>query len=434
MVISVIGTGYVGLVTGAVFADFGHTVWCVDIDKAKIAALERGEMPFYEPGLKELVKRNHDQKRLFFTTDYQTAIPKSKAVFISVGTPALNGHPNLTYLESAIKQTAEHLKRYTLIVIKSTVPVGIEKKLQDLITSHTNAKFEFASCPEFLKEGSAVEDAINPDRIVIGTNSKIAQKLLLDIYKPFPGERLTCDLPSAQLIKYTSNALLATKISFANAIANISELLNADAEVVLKGTGLDKRIGQYFLKPGVGYGGSCFPKDLSAFVSITKDLGYQFKLLEAVEEINNHQIDLFVDKVSQQIGDLTKKTLAVLGLAFKPNTDDIREAPSLKIINKLLAKGAKIKAYDPLAAETAKKVLGDSITYSNSPYEAAKNADALLIVTEWNEFQELDLKKIKQSMKKAVIIDGRNIYNPEKTRALGFRYVGIGKPNKNGRV
>ncbi len=428
MIISVIGTGYVGLVTGAVFADFGHTVYCVDIDAKKIESLKNAEIPFYEPGLKELVQRNVDQGRLHFTTNYAEAIPHSKTVFICVGTPPKdNGEADLKYLFAASEETAKHLSEYTLIVIKSTVPIGVETQLQEIISQHTTAPFEFASCPEFLKEGSAVTDAIQPDRIVLGVQTDIARQLLLDVFKNFPGERLICDLRSAQMVKYASNTLLATKISFANAIAVLSEKLNTNAEVVLAGVGLDPRIGPQFLKPGVGYGGSCFPKDISAFIKIAENVGYDFELLKAVEKINAGQGTLFLKKVEDQLETLQGKTIALLGLAFKPNTDDIREAPSLKIIKALLAKGATVRAYDPLAEENTKKVFAD-ISYCNSAYEAAKGADALLIVTDWNEFKELDLKKIKEGMKQPLIIDGRNIYNPQEIRTLGFTYLSTGRP------
>lgn len=428
MIISIIGTGYVGLVTGAVFADFGHKVYCVDINKEKIKTLKYGHVPFYEPGLEELVKRNISQKRLLFTSDYKEAVPKSKVVFICVGTPAeQNGEVNLSYLFQATEETARYLKGYTLIAIKSTVPIGIEQQLYDIINKTSKAKFEFASCPEFLKEGSAVEDAKNPDRIVIGTKSKKAADILLDLYKHLDGKRIVCDLRSAQMIKYAANTFLATKISYANAIANICEKNGANAQVVLDGIGVDKRIGRSFLYPGVGYGGSCFPKDVSAFISIAQKSGIDFELLKAVEKINLQQIDLFVLKVRDILGDLRGLTLAVLGISFKPETDDIREAPSIKIVQKLLKLGAKIQAYDPKATENAKKVLPGSVIFASDPYVAAKHASALLIITEWNEFKELDLSLIKKSLVKAVIIDGRNIYDPDYVKSLGFTYCGIGR-------
>lgn len=428
MTISIIGTGYVGLVTGAVFADFGHKVYCVDVDENKIKSLQKGKIPFYEPGLSELVLRNVSQKRLLFTTNYNVAVPKSKIVFICVGTPSNpNGEANLFYLFSAVNETAKHLHGYTLIAIKSTVPIGVEEVLENMINKNTKARFELASCPEFLKEGSALEDATKPDRIVIGTKSKKAADLLLDLYKHFNGKRLICDLRSAQMVKYAANTFLATKISFANAIANLSERLDADAEVVLEGIGLDNRIGPKFLKPGVGFGGSCFPKDTSAFIDIAAKIGYKFELLEAVEKINRQQADLFVEKVYLKLGKLENKTIAVLGLAFKPNTDDIREAPAIRIIQKLLSMGAKIKAYDPVATGNAKRDLPDTVIFTNDSYTAATDADAVLIVTEWNEFKELDLLKIKKLMASPVIFDGRNIYDPKLVRSLGFSYQGVGR-------
>lgn len=429
MNISVIGTGYVGLVTGAVFADLGHKVFCVDIDETKIKRLEKGEIPFFEPSLQELVKKNLNQERLFFTTSYQTSVPDSKVVFVCVGTPPQdNGDPNLSYLYQATEMAAKYLKGYTLIVIKSTVPIGVEKELETLINKNSDTEFEFASCPEFLREGSAVEDTQNPDRIVIGTNSKKAADILLDLYEPFNGQRIICDLTSAQMTKYAANSLLATKISFANSIANLCEKNGADVEMVLKGVGLDKRLGRAFLYPGVGYGGSCFPKDVSAFIKIAEKNGLNFNLLKAVEEINNNQPQLFVDKVTKELGNLKDVTIAILGLAFKANTDDIREAPSVKIINLLLSLGAKIKTYDPEAMKNIKNIFGDKIQYENDPYKAVTDASAFLLITEWNEFRELDLKEIKKLMKKPIIFDGRNIYDPQEIKELGFIYHSIGRP------
>lgn len=428
MTISIIGTGYVGLVTGAIFADFGHKVFCVDVDEKKINSLKKGDLTFYEPGLEEIVKRNIVQKRLFFTTNYAQAVPKSKVIFICVGTPqSQNGEADLSYLFSAVSQTAQYLKSFTLIAIKSTVPIGVEEELEKIIKEKSPAQFEFASCPEFLREGSAVEDAQNPDRIVIGTKSKKAADMLLDLYKHLNGQRVICDLRSAQIIKYVANSFLATKISFANSIANLCEKTGADIETVLTAVGLDKRIGRTFLYPGVGFGGSCFPKDIAAFINLAQKNGCNLEIMEAVREVNEKQADLFVDKIIKQLKSVKGKTLAILGLSFKPNTDDIREAPSVKIIQKLLNLGAKIKAYDPAAVLNAKKVLGDAVTFTNSSYEALEKAQALILVTEWNEFKELDLEKTKKIMDKPIIFDGRNIYNPQKVKDLGFIYQGIGR-------
>jgi len=314
-----------------------------------------------------------------------------------------------------------------LIAIKSTVPIGVEKELEKLISQKASTRYEFASCPEFLREGSAVEDAQNPDRIVIGTKSKKAADLLLDLYKHMNGQRIICDLRSAQMIKYAANSFLATKISFANAVANLCEATQADAEVVLQGVGSDKRIGRAFLYPGVGYGGSCFPKDISAFISLGKRYNYNFDLLKAVNSINSQQIDFFVEKVEKALGNLKGKQLAVLGISFKPNTDDIREAPSIKIIHSLLEKGAEIKAYDPVSVNNARRVLPKEVIFDHDPYTALTDCQALLLITEWNEFKELDLEKVKRLMKKPVIIDGRNIYDPAKVKQLGFIYQGIGR-------
>lgn len=428
MTISIIGTGYVGLVTGAIFADLGHKVFCVDTDQNKINLLKKGSTPFYEPGLEEIVRRSSDQKRLIFTTSYTEAVPQSKVVFICVGTPSKNdGGVDTGYLFSAVEETAKHLHGYTLIAIKSTVPIGVEKDLQEVIKKNSKAKYEFASCPEFLREGSAVFDSRNPDRIIIGTNSKKASDILLDLYKHFNGQRIICDLRSAQMIKYASNTFLATKISFANAIANLSEMLGANAVKVLEGVGSDQRIGKSFLSPGVGYGGSCFPKDVAGFKDIAQKIGYDFDLLKAVEKINNDQIDHFISKIIKLLGDLKDKNICILGLSFKPNTDDIREAPSIKIIQKLLKYGANIKAYDPIAANNVRKIFKEEITLTTNAYEAVENTEAVLIVTEWDEFKELDLAKVKRLMKKTIIFDGRNIYDPQKLKLLGFHYQGIGQ-------
>lgn len=428
MTISIIGTGYVGLVTGAVFADFGHKVYCVDIDENKIESLKKGDVPFYEPGLEELVRRNIIQKRLVFTTDYSKAVPFSKITFICVGTPeGENGEANLSYLFQATRETAKHLKGYTLIAIKSTVPIGVEYELEKIVTEQTISEFEFASCPEFLREGSAVEDTLRPDRVVIGCKSQKGIKILLDLYKHINGQRVVSDLKSAQMIKYASNSFLATKISFANAIANACEKLGADVEMVLTGVGLDKRIGRGFLYPGVGFGGSCFPKDLAAFIHLCKKAGVNLEILEAVQKINQNQINLFMDKIINAVGEVEGKKLAILGLSFKPNTDDIREAPAMKIIQRLLEKGAQIKAYDPAATLNAQKIFGDKVKFYSSSYSALEDAEALILITDWNEFKELDLEKVKKIMARPIIIDGRNIYDPKKVKILGFTYQGVGR-------
>lgn len=429
MNITIIGTGYVGLVTGAIFADLGYKVFCVDINEEKIQMLSKGIIPFYEPGLEEIIKRNVSQKRLFFTTSYKIAVPTSKIIFFCVGTPPTEtGEADLSHLQVAITETAKHLKGYTLLAIKSTIPIGAEENLYDLISKSSKSKFEFASCPEFLREGSAVEDTKNPDRIVIGVKSKKAANILLDLYKHFNGQRIVCDIRSAQMIKYAANTFLATKLSFANAIANLSERLNTNAETVLQGIGLDKRIGCSFLKPsGVGFGGSCFPKDLLAFINISEKAGYDFDLLKAVDRINKLQIDYFINKIKKTLGELKNKKIAILGLAFKANTDDIRESPAIKIIYKLLAAGVKVCAYDPAAIENTKKVFGSQVDFTDNAYKAVSDTNAMLVMTEWNEFKELDLDRIKKLMAKPIIIDGRNIYDPVKVKNLGFTYIGVGR-------
>lgn len=434
MTITVIGAGYVGLVTAAVFSDLGNKVYCVDINKERIKELTKGKVPFFEPGLADYLQRNIKEKRLVFTTSYAESVPKSQVVLICVGTPPKNnGEVNLTFLFSAVEETAKHLSGYTLITIKSTIPIGFEDDLALAVKEYAKSKYEFASSPEFLREGTAIEDTFHPDRIVIGTTSKKAQKILLELHAPISGERIITDIRSAQLIKYASNSLLATKVSFANAIANLCEKVGADVEKVLAGVGADKRIGRFFLYPGVGYGGSCLPKDVLAFITIGARFGYDLGLLREVDSINNNQIDTYVNKVrlalKSQEGksqNLRGKKLAVLGLAFKPHTDDMRDAPAVKIINELLEQQAEIKAYDPKAMENAAKIM-PKITYSKDPYSAVDGCDALLLVTEWPEFRELDLGRVKKLLKQPVIVDGRNMFDKEKVLQFGFTYIGVGR-------
>lgn len=434
MTITVIGAGYVGLVTAAVFSELGNKVYCIDVVPERIENLKKAIVPFYEPSLKEFIERNLKNKRLIFTTSYKESVPKSQAVFVCVGTPPKeDGEADLTYLFAAVEETAKNLSGYTLITIKSTIPIGFEDDLEQTVKKYAKEKFEFAASPEFLREGTAIEDTLHPDRIVIGTLSKKAQKILLELHAPISGERVICDIRSAQLIKYASNALLATKVSYANSLAILCERMGADIEMVLKGVGLDKRLGRTFLYPGVGYGGSCLPKDVLAFIALSSHFEYDFALLRAVDAINRNQIDHFVNKVKKALNtkdgngrELEGKKLAVLGLAFKPNTDDMREAPSIKIINALCALGAEITAYDPQAMDNAKKVL-PPINYAKNPYEAIKDKDALLLITEWPEFKELDLEKVKNLLKQPIIIDGRNIYNKDQVINLGFTYFGVGR-------
>ena len=447
MTLTIIGAGYVGLVTAAVFSDLGNKVFCVDINKKRIEELKKGKLPFFEPSLAEYIQRNIIKKRLFFTTSYAQSVPKSQVVFICVGTPPKDsGEADLSYLFAAVEETAKNLSNYTLITIKSTIPVGFEDDLESRVKKYAVGKFEFAANPEFLREGSAIEDTLHPDRIVIGSLSRKAQKILLALHAPISGERIICDIRSAQLIKYASNALLATKVSFANAVANLCEKMRADVEKVLDGVGADRRIGHTFLYPGVGYGGSCLPKDVLAFIAIGKHFDYDLQLLRAVDNINEGQIELFVKKVQAALDaqedkgrnlrgqpaltsskrSLEGKKLAILGLAFKPNTDDMRDAPSIKIINHLLDLGAQITAYDPQAMANAKRLL-PKIKYAKDAYSAIKDKDALLLVTEWPEFSQIDLVRAKRLLKQPIIIDGRNLFPKEQVKELGFTYIGIGR-------
>lgn len=431
MTISVIGHGYVGLVTAAVFADLGNTVWCVGRTKEKIENLKKGVIPFFEPGLEEVVKKNLAAGRLAFTLSYQEAISPSEIVFICVGTPSLdNGEADLSQVFAAAQEIGKNLKgEEKIIAVKSTVPVGTTRKIAEIIKKYkpAGASFEIASVPEFLREGTALADTLHPDRIVIGTDSPQAQKLLLKLHKSINGEFVLTDSSSAEMIKYAANALLATKISFSNAIAHLCEKVDADSRKVLDGVGLDRRLGRSFLYPGIGYGGSCLPKDVKALISVLKKHKISAKLFEAVDEINQEAAKRFVDKVTEVLGkNLKGKTLGVLGLSFKPNTDDLRDAPSIKIINMLGEKGAKIRAFDPVAMPRASKLL-KNVVYCKNSEETAKDADALLIVTEWNEFRQLNFSRIKKLMKRPIIFDGRNVYNPQEVKKLGFIYKGVGR-------
>lgn len=430
MTISTIGHGYVGLVSAAVFSDLGNTVWCVGRDPKKIETLNRGIPTFFEPGLEELVKRNVKAGRLKFTLDYRQAVSSSEVVFICVGTPPKeNGEADLSSVFAAAEEIGKNLDGYTVVVCKSTVPIGTNRAVAKILERQKpkKATFDIASCPEFLREGTAISDTVKPDRIVIGADSIKAQRLLIELHKPIDGRVVLTTIEAAEMIKYASNSLLATKISFANAIAFLCDRAGADVEQVLEGVGLDKRIGKEFLAPGVGYGGSCFPKDVKALIATSRNLNYDFRLLEAVDEINEQAARFFVDKVEEVCGGSVKnKRIGVWGLAFKPSTDDMREAPSIKIIEGLQKKGAKVKAYDPQAVANAKKVI-QNITYAANPYEAAKAAEVLLVVTEWNEFRQIDLGKVKELMRKPVVVDGRNIYSPQKVKELGFTYRGVGR-------
>lgn len=430
MNIAVIGTGYVGLVTGSVFADMGNDVICVDKEPGRIKQLSSGKVPFYEPGLEEIVKRNVDDGRLSFTTDLVSSVKKAEVIFIAVGTPSKeNGEADLSQVEDAAKGIGRAMDRYKIVVNKSTVPVGTGNLVKNIIdrVKKKGVQFDVVSNPEFLREGSAIHDTLTPDRVVIGAPNRQVALKLLELYSSLGCPMLITDVESAELIKYASNAFLAMKISFANAIADICELTGADVVHVINGMGYDHRIGRHHLQPGLGYGGSCFPKDVDSLIYTSKKFGYNFKILESVAEINRERGVRFVDKMESVLGPLEGKTFAILGLAFKPDTDDMREAKSIEIIENLLNRKAKIRAYDPAAMSNAKKIFGKKIYFAKNSYDAARNANALVLLTEWREFKLLNLEKLRDSMKQPVLFDGRNLYDPERQRRLGFQYYGIGR-------
>jgi UDPglucose 6-dehydrogenase len=435
MRIAVVGTGYVGLVVGACFAETGNQVICVDRDDAKVRALRRGKIPIFEPGLEELVKRNFAEKRLSFTKDLAASVKKSDVIFIAVGTPmGEDGSADLQHVLGAAKEIAKAMNGYKVIVDKSTVPVGTSEKVRDVIRRETTHPFSVVSNPEFLKQGAAVDDFLKPDRVVIGATDPRAAEIMTELYRPFTrtgAPIMVMDCQSAELCKYAANAMLATRISFMNEIANVCELFGADVDQVRQAVATDKRIGSAFLFPGVGYGGSCFPKDVQAIVKFSADKKYKFRVLEAVEQVNKTQKQRLLVKLDAKYGkgpkSLAGKTIAVWGLAFKPRTDDMREAPAIPIIEGLIARGAKVQAYDPEAMDVARKLFGKKVTFAPNAYRALVGADALLIVTEWNEFREPDFVKMKKTMKQPVIFDGRNLYQPAHVRGLGFTYSSIGR-------
>lgn len=432
MKITVIGTGYVGLVAGACLADMGNNVICVDNNEDKLKKLENGIIPIYEPGLEELVKSNVSENRLRFTSNIDIAVKESEVCFIAVGTPqGEDGSADLQYVLGVAKEIAKAMNGYKVIVDKSTVPVGTAKQVTELIKQYTKYDFDVVSNPEFLKQGNAVDDFLSPDRVVIGSNSEKATAIMQEIYAPFfrTGNRvIVMDVESAEMTKYASNSFLATKISFMNEIAQLCEKVGANAEMVRVGMSTDSRIGNKFLFPGLGYGGSCFPKDVKALIKTGVDNGVDMNIIKSADETNKLQRKLFIDKIVSRFGEnLSDKTFAVWGLAFKPKTDDMREAPAITIINELLNKGAKIQAYDPKAMESAKYHFQNKIIYSKTSYEALKNADALLLLTEWNEFRRPDMDKIKELLKTPVIFDGRNQYDVERITQRGFEYICIGK-------
>ncbi len=416
-----------GLTTGACLADLGNDVVVIDIDRTKIDALRDHRMHFYEPGLQEVVERNTRAGRLSFSTSYAEAIPGAEYVFLAVSTPeGEGGQADVSAVEKAAGATGEAMDGPLLIVNKSTVPIGTGDMVSEIVAAHTRHEAKVASNPEFLREGSALQDFMNPDRVVIGAHNRAVAERVARLYEPLEAPILITDIYTAEMIKYASNAFLATRISFINEIARIAERVNADVKVVAEGMGLDRRIGAHFLDAGIGFGGSCFPKDVKALAAIAEKYDYHPELLTAVMEINQDQRQLVVEKVAECIGELSGQVVGLLGLAFKPNTDDMREAPSLDIAKLLLARGASVRAYDPAALDKAKAILPE-LDYLGNPYAVADGADALIVVTEWNEFRNLDLSRIKRSMRRPVVVDGRNIYDPAGMRELGFVYRGIGR-------
>ncbi len=429
MNISIIGSGYVGLVTGACLSELGNKVICVDSNANKIADLKKFIIPIYEPGLEELIANNVKKKRLTFTSSIKDAVRDSEVIFIAVGTPPLhNGEADLTGFEDVARNIAANMTGYRLIVEKSTVPVETGEWVKRTVLTYVKSKvkFDVASNPEFLREGSAINDFMHPDRVVMGVESKRAKEILVNLYKPLNAPLVITNIKSAELIKHASNAFLATKISFINAISRICDKVGADVEEVSDGMGLDKRIGPSFLNAGIGYGGSCFPKDLDAFITIAEKIGYNFELLKSVKNINEEQKKFFLKKIKDTLWIIKDKTIGILGLSFKPNTDDIRNAPSLDLIKTLQQEGANIRAYDPQAMKKAKE-MSKKVQFCKDPYDVCKGADCLLIITEWDEFKELDFLKVKKLLKRPLIIDGRNIYEPKNLEKSGFSYIGVGR-------
>ena len=437
MNVVMIGSGYVGLVSGACFAEFGADVTCVDVDAGKIERLQRGEVPIYEPGLDALMAHNVEAGRLRFTTEFSPAVGEADLVFIAVGTPSRrgDGHADLSYVYAAARDVAKHLQGYTVIVDKSTVPVGTARQVARIIReARPDADFDVASNPEFLREGAAISDFMRPDRVVIGVESPRAEALLRELYRPLnliETPILATDLESAELIKYASNAFLATKVSFINEMSMLCEVVGADVHAVSRGMGLDRRIGRKFLHPGPGYGGSCFPKDTLALVRIAQENGVSSRIVEAVVEVNAAQKARMVKKIRASLGGKEAgKTIAVLGLTFKPETDDMRDAPALAILPALLEKGAIIRAHDPQGVEEAKKVLPPGIEYCGDIYETLTEADAVVLLTEWNAYRGLDLERVRSLMRGDVFVDLRNVYEPARMREAGFRYDSVGRPER----
>lgn len=436
MNIAIVGTGYVGLVSGACFAEMGIDVTCVDINPEKIKCLLNGEIPIYEPGLDDLVKRNVEAGRLHFTTDLTTCLDNVEVVFSAVGTPPdEDGSADLQYVLEVARTFGRNIKKYTILVTKSTVPVGTAKKVKAVIEEELTERgeqidFEVASNPEFLKEGAAIKDFMSPDRVVIGVESDRAKKVMERLYRPFQMNNYRLyfmDIPSAEMTKYAANAMLATRISFMNDIANLCDLVGANVDMVRKGIGADTRIGSKFLYPGCGYGGSCFPKDVKALARTAREYGYTMGVIEAVEAVNERQKEIVVKKLQDKLGTLRGKTIALWGLAFKPETDDMREAPALVVIEKLLEAGASVKVYDPVAMDECRRRIGDRVVYCKDMYDVVIDADALAVLTEWKEFRIPSWSVIKRVMKQSVLVDGRNIYSKDEVIAEGFEYAAIGK-------
>jgi len=429
--IAVVGTGYVGLVVGTCLAENGNTVVCVDNDQAKVAALRRGEVPIYEPGLEEMISRNVAEERLSFATDLPAAVRSSDILFIAVGTPqGEDGSADMTHVLKVAEEIGRTMNGHKILVNKSTVPVGTAKRVREVVSKLTSHPFAVVSNPEFLKEGAAVDDFLKPDRVVIGTDDPRAEAVMRELYAPFVrtgNPILVMDLASAELTKYAANAMLASRISFMNEIANLCDKVGADVGEVRKGIGTDSRIGSSFLFPGIGYGGSCFPKDVKALRLLGQDAGAPLHVVAAVDRVNESQRVVLVPRIEAHLGGLQGKVIAVWGLAFKPRTDDLREAPALAVIQALLAKGATVRVYDPKAVSAARRILGDRVTFCQRSYEAVEGADALVLATEWNEFREPDFERVRTLMRHPAIFDGRNIYNPRHLREMGFHYEGVGR-------
>nr|DAB41456.1 TPA_exp: UDP-glucose 6-dehydrogenase [Paenibacillus polymyxa] len=434
MKLAVIGTGYVGLVSGVCFAQKGNEVICVDLEQYKIDMLNRAESPIYEPGIEELIALNLEAGRLEFTSDLADAVRRSDIVILAVGTPSLaNGEANLSYIEQAAADVGKAMNGYKIIMTKSTVPVGTNEKIKDVLARHTSLSFDIVSAPEFLREGSAINDTLHPDRIIIGLDNTGLRETMVTLHQVFTDKIYVTDIRSAEMIKYASNAFLATKISFINEIANICEKVGADVTCVADGMGMDKRIGSSFLQAGIGYGGSCFPKDTNALIQIAGNVDYEFKLLKSVVEVNTDQRFMIVSKLRESLGQLNGVSIGIWGLAFKPNTDDIREAPALEIVETLIQAGAIVKLYDPIAMDKFKEhVDHPNIVWCSSPQQAAEGSDAVCLLTDWEEFKKVDLVQLASLLRKPVLIDGRNVFAEEQIQGSGLEYYSVGRPRMSG--